>query len=264
MSTLGELRDDLSDEQGSLDDVVADLTSEQWRRATASPGWSVFDQIAHLAYFDERASLAISDPERFGRAREELVARMGTESLDDITLGPFRSLSAEALLDRWRTARQDLLRRAATLVEGARVEWYGPSMSAKSFLTARLMETWAHGIDVGDALDVTREPSDRLSHVVRLGLSTRAWSYQVRAMAVPEGTVRLELKSPRGETWLLGEERADDVVTGSAEDFCLVVTQRRHLDDTGLATGDLGRDWLLHAQAFAGAASDGPAPRGAR
>ena len=30
--------------------------------------------------------------------------------------------------------------------------WYGPSMSARSFVTARLMETWAHGMDVADAL----------------------------------------------------------------------------------------------------------------
>ncbi len=150
---------------------------------------------------------------------------------------------------------------AATLTDDDRVAWYGPSMGSKSFLTARLMETWAHGQDIVDAVDADRPATDRLRHIAQLGFITRGWSYLNRGLEVPAGTVRLELTGPAGDTWVFGPDDADDVVTGDALDFCLVVTQRRHLDDTALTTGELGRDWLAIAQAFAGGATDGPAPR---
>jgi uncharacterized protein (TIGR03084 family) len=134
-------------------------------------------------------------------------------------------------------------------------------MGAVSFLTARLMETWAHGTDVAEALGVTRQPTDRLRHIAQLGFMTRKWSYNVRGEELPAGTVRLDLTSPSNEQWSWGVPDADDCVSGSAEEFCLVVTQRRHVDDTSLTTGELGRDWLLKAQAFAGGPSEGPQVR---
>jgi uncharacterized protein (TIGR03084 family) len=134
-------------------------------------------------------------------------------------------------------------------------------MGAVSFLTARLMETWAHGVDVADALRVNHSSSDRLQHIARLGFMTRGWSYVVRGEELPVGEVRVDLKGPSGERWTWGDESANDFVCGSAHQFCLVVTQRRHVDDTSLETSTLGRHWLLRAQAFAGAASNGPQVR---
>jgi uncharacterized protein (TIGR03084 family) len=261
VSGIDELRRDLLAEQNSLDDVVGDLTAEQWSRATASPGWRVFDQVAHLAYFDEQASIAINDPERFRINLDEMLARAVTETFDEITLGPLRTLSSKELLTRWRTNRELLSLAASSLTDDCRVAWYGPSMGARSFLTARLMETWAHGVDVVDALDVSRKPTDRLRHVAQLGFITRQWSYVVRGEHIPPGEVRLELDGPRGDVWRWGPERAEDSIVGSAEEFCLVVTQRRHRLDTSLVTGELGAHWLQRAQAFAGAASDGPRRR---
>jgi uncharacterized protein (TIGR03084 family) len=261
VSGVLELRRDLVAEQNSLDDVVGDLDDEQWSRATASPGWSVFDQIAHLVYFDGRASIAISDPEQFRRDLEEMLARAANESIDEITLGPLRTLSSKDLMSRWRENRQLLNGAASTLTDDSRVAWYGPSMGAKSFLTARLMETWAHGVDVVDSLGVTRTPTDRLRHVAQLGFITRQWSYTVRGETPPPGAVRLELEGPRGDAWRWGPDDADDSIEGSAEEFCLVVTQRRHPSDTSLLTGELGTHWLQRAQAFAGAPSEGPRPR---
>lgn len=262
MSSVEELRGDLADEQESLDVIVRDLARAQWYRPTASPGWKVFDQVAHLAYFDKRAALALSDPEGFRRERDDVFSRAGLENIDDITLKEFRSLEPHELVMRWRTARSSLFAAADGLGDDARVEWYGPPMSAMSFLTARLMETWAHGVDVADALGVSRKPTDRLAHIVHLGVATRPWSYRVRGEDSPPGSVRVELRGPHGDIWRVGPDDADDIVWGSAEEFCLVVTQRRHLDDTLLITGELGRHWLLRAQAFAGAASMGPAPKG--
>jgi uncharacterized protein (TIGR03084 family) len=134
-------------------------------------------------------------------------------------------------------------------------------MSAKSFLTARLMETWAHGQDVVDAVGAARAPTDRLRHIAQLGVITRRWSYANRGLAVREEEVRVELAGPSGTTWTWGQDDAAASIVGAAEDFCLVVTQRRHVDDTMLVVrGDAARDWMLKAQAFAGPPTDGPRP----
>ena len=90
---------------------------------------------------------------------------------------------------------------------------------------------------------------------------TRAWSYHNRKMEAPAGEVDVALEAPSGGVWTWGPGDAADSVRGPAEDFCLVVTQRRHVDDTDLdVTGDLARDWLVLAQAFAGPPTDGPEP----
>lgn len=260
-SALDALRLDLVAEQDALDDVVANITDDEWRLMTASPGWTVADQISHLTFFDTSAATAIVDPAKFHDDLNKLIEGASSEGIDDFTLHAYRSLSAQELLSAWREARRALDDAAATLTEETRVPWYGPSMGAKSFLSARLMETWAHGTDVVEILGATRDATDRLRHVAQLGYLTRAWSYRVRGDDVPEGVVRVDLLSPSGELWSWGPDVADERVTGSAEEFCLVVTQRRHVDDTSLRYGDLGRDWLIRAQAFAGAPSEGPKPR---
>jgi uncharacterized protein (TIGR03084 family) len=253
--------DDLLAEQAALDDIVAELSDDEWRLATPSPGWDVADQIGHLTYFDGAAVQAITDPTGFNESATALIGAW--ERVDEITL--HRHLEPAALLDAWRHNRDRLAAAAGRLHDDARVVWYGPSMGAKSFLTARLMETWAHGQDVVDALGVEREATDRLRHVAQLGFITRKWTYANRQLDLPAGDVRVELVSPSGDIWLWGPGDAADVVGGPALDFCLVVTQRRHLDDTDLdVVGDVARDWLLKAQAFAGPATDGPAARGAR
>ena len=203
-------------------------------------------------------------PTAFAASASDLVAGVIAGGLDEVTLGPARAMAPGELLAQWRDARAGLLAAAAAHDPASRVPWYGPDMSLASFLGARVMETWAHGTDVADALGVEVPATDRLSHVARLGVATRAWSYVVRGDAVPEGRVRVSLTAPSGATWEYGDADADDAVTGPALDFCLVVTQRRHLDDTALACGELGRDWLVRAQCFAGGPTLGPTPRGSR
>jgi uncharacterized protein (TIGR03084 family) len=260
MGELDELRSDLVAEQEALDSIVAGLDDEEWASATPSPGWTVADQIGHLTYFDGTAATAITDPEAFAAGLEELFAAAGGIGVDTFTLDAFRARPPARQLEAWRHNRQVLAEAAAVLTDGARVPWYGPSMGARSFLTARLMEVWAHGRDIVDAVGATRQASDRLRHIAQLGYLTRGWSYTVRGETAPEGEIRLVLTGPSGQTWTWGPDDAAETVEGSAEGFCLVVTQRRHLDDTDLVVGDLGRHWLLRAQAFAGGPTDGPAP----
>ena len=264
------MRDVLADlvaEQQSLDDIMVSLTPDQWSLPTPSPGWTVTDQIGHLTYYDGTAALAIADPEAFG---DEMTTLFGNaeQSADDFTLGRYRSMTSDELLAAWRANREALATAGAGLDNDTRVAWYGPSMGAKSFLTARLMEAWAHGQDIVDAIstnggDATREPTDRLRHISQLGFITRGWTYINRGLDVPSTPVRVELTSPSGDTWSFGPDDAAESVVGPALDFCLVTTQRRHVDDTDLVvTGDSARDWMEKAQLFAGPPSDGPAKRG--
>ena len=267
---LADLLQDLLDEQASLDEIVASLGADGWELPTPSPRWSVSDQIGHLCYFDRSAAQAISDPDGFSAEAGRLMeASLATEtSGDDYTLGDFRRLGVADRLERWRQGRSDLAEAVGTLGERDRVCWYGPSMGAKSFVTARLMEAWAHGTDVCDTVGAHREPTHRLRHVAQLGYITRAWTYINRGLVPPEGDVRVELSAPSGDRWHWGDAGAagEDSVTGSALDFCLVVTQRRHVSDTALeVTGEHAADWLSKAQAFAGPPTDGPSasdPRG--
>lgn len=260
MTDVHEVAADLQAEQAALDAIVSELSDDDFAKPTASAGWTVADQIGHLTYFDGAAATAVEDPDAFKASFQELLA--APDGGDALTLGRDRS-PAEALA-AWRANRERLAAVAATLTDDMRIGWYGPSMGAKSFLTARLMECWAHGQDVADAVGRERTPTDRLRHIAQLGFITRKWSYVNRGMEAPEGDLRVELTGPSGALWVYGSDDAPQSVVGPALDFCLVVTQRRHVDDTALeVTGDAARDWMEKAQAFAGGATDGPPPRSA-
>jgi uncharacterized protein (TIGR03084 family) len=253
---------DLLDEQAVLDAIVRDLPATAWGTPTASPRWTVTDQIAHLTYFDRTAALAIREPDRWPEENERLFAAAadGDLGVDALTLSPVRGLPVEARHGAWTAGREALAAAALDLADDARVPWYGPSMGAKSFLTARLMECWAHGQDIVDALGASRAPSDRLRHIAQLGVITRGWTYLNRGEEVPDIEVRVDLVAPTGDHWTWGPGDSVNSVEGDAEDFCLVVTQRRRLDDVELEVrGDAALDWMGKAQAFAGPPTDGPA-----
>ncbi|MEM8705590.1 MAG: TIGR03084 family metal-binding protein [Actinomycetota bacterium] len=262
--TVAAVVADLVAEQEALDAVVAPLAAEEWELATPSPGWAVRDQIGHLAFFDMTAALAIDDPAGFVAHREAFIAAAfaSADAADRETLGDARAMTAAELLDHWRQQRRALADAAAACTEDARIEWYGPSMGAKSFLTARLMEAWAHGQDIVDTVGARRDATDRLRHIAQLGVITRGWTYVNRGLDIPAGEVRVTLTAPSGATWKWGPNDADASVVGTALDFCLVTAQRRNVVDTGLVVeGDVAVDWLAKAQLFAGPPSDPPTAR---
>ena len=158
---VADVLTDLVAEQDVLDAVVAQLSDDQWALPTPSPRWSVADQIGHLTYFDNNAALAITDAEAFKLTVADLLdaSARGDDATDDFTFGPVRRTSPSEILGMWREGRAALSAAAASLTNGTRIEWYGPSMGAKSFLTARLMEVWAHGKDVCDTVSAHREPT---------------------------------------------------------------------------------------------------------
>lgn len=253
---------DLKDEYDSLDDMVSILDHQGWMTVTPFYDWTIKDTISHLAFFDRAALLSTSGKEVFDAHLIELMASAATvDEIFDMANSEGNALDDEALLEWWRKERGDLLARYESSDPSEKFPWYGPPMSARSSATARLMETWAHGQDVADALKITRPGSVRLKNIVHLGYSTFGWSFVNRGLSAPSSKPVLILESPDGSIWRYGDEDSDNMVSGTALDFCLVVTQRRHVEDTGLIVkGDAASSWMLIAQAFAGPPQDSPEP----
>lgn len=249
--------DDLAAEHRALEELLVGLDEAGWDTPTAAPGWSVRDQVSHLWFFDRRALMALTDVSAFDTDRAHLMANGGTA----LSVEPGRAMSGPAMLDEWRADAEELIGVARSVDPSSRVPWYGPAMAARSFITARLMETWAHGYDVADALGVTPVPTERLRHVAHIGVRARPFSYAIRGMEMPTAEISVVLTSPSGETVSWGPEGAPDVVSGSLVEFCLVVTQRRHIADTGLRVeGPAANEWISIAQAFAGEPGEGRRP----
>ncbi|HLK46477.1 MAG TPA: TIGR03084 family metal-binding protein, partial [Acidimicrobiales bacterium] len=218
-------------------------------RPTPAPGWSVGDQVSHLAYFDDAAAASCHSSEAFTPYLEEAV-RGGTSFCDDVA-ARYRDRSPAQLRAWWASSRATMLAAMHDCAPSARVPWYGPEMSVASSLTARIMETWAHGQDVYDALGVEHPVTEALPDVVWLCARTRANSYAARGLSAPDVGVAVDVVLPGGDRVVHGE--GTEVIRGDAVEFCLVATQRRHPGDTTLeASGPAAREWLDIAQAFAG------------
>jgi uncharacterized protein (TIGR03084 family) len=246
--TIARLRAEGED----LDALVADLDPPRWRTDTPATGWTIAYQVGHLQWTDEVALLALTDPERFVRTIRR-AASAASQGYVDEEAGARAELRPTELLDRWRQGRGDLLAALAEAPPDVRIPWFGPPMKPRSLATARLMETWAHGQDVADALGLRREPTERLRDVADLGVRTRDFAYRVHGLEPPSTPFRVELRGPDGSIWAWGPQDATDRVTGDAVGFCLVVTQRRPLSDVDLeASGADATQWLEIAQAFAG------------
>lgn len=258
MPDLDRLRTDLHAEHEALDAVVAPVADDAWDVMTPAEPWTVRDQISHLTFFDRTAAMAVADPEAFAASLHE--AASDIEGYMNSPLEAARALAPSEVLHRWRVARSDMLDAFARLDGGERVPWYGPPMSPASFMSARLMETWAHGQDIVDALGLAREPSERLRHIVHLGVRARPYCYAVNDKQLPGVDVGVDVELPTGER-LVYDGSPGEMVSGPAEDFCLVVTQRRHIADTALeVSGPAAEEWMAIAQCFAGAAGSGRQP----
>ncbi|MDX2932930.1 TIGR03084 family metal-binding protein [Streptomyces ipomoeae] len=253
--------DDLCAEGDELDALVAEVPAERWALATPAPRWTIAHQIAHLAWTDRASLLAVTDESAFAREVENALLQPG----DFVDNGAEEGADTPPvqLLAEWRAGRRALADALRAAPAGARFPWFGPPMSTASMASARLMETWAHGQDIADALGVTRAPTDRLRHIVRLGVRTRDFAFGVQGLTPPFEEFRVELRGPSGELWTYGPEDATDRVTGPALDFCLLVTQRAHRTDLALrAEGTDADQWLDIAQAFAGPPGAGRTPKG--
>jgi uncharacterized protein (TIGR03084 family) len=260
---------DLTAEGDRLRAAVAGLDEDCWATPTPAEGWTVATQIAHLLWTDEVAVLAAGSLTEDGkRAWEEVVLQAidDPSGYVDKSALELAQLPPADLLARWDAGRTSLADALRAFPAGHKMPWFGPPMSPTSMATARLMETWAHGLDVYDALSSIAEvpePTDRIRHVAHLGVRTRNFAFGTHGLIPPAEEFRVELTAPSGATWTWGPDDAAQQVSGSAYDFCRLVTQRIHRDDTDLvAVGADAEQWLTIAQAFAGPPGEGRERRG--
>ena len=256
---MRQILDDLAGEHAAVDELVG---GAELSRPSGAAGWTIGDCVGHLWFFDREATKALVDPDAFADGVRRIMA--DPAGYMQAHLDEARALGDD-LPATSREQRAQLIAALGAADPGSKVPWYGPPMAPASFATARLMEYWAHGQDIADGLGVTREPTARLRHICHLGVRTRGFSYAVRGQAMPATEVHVVLDAPDGETWTWGPDDADNRITGTAEDFCLVVTQRRPLDATGLKVeGPDAAEWMSIAQAFAGGPTTTDPSRGSQ
>ncbi|MFY9764634.1 MAG: TIGR03084 family metal-binding protein [Mycobacterium sp.] len=251
MADLQQIVADLRAESDELDALVAPLPDDRWATPTPAAGWTIAHQIGHLLWTDRGALVAVTDEQAFSGLLEPAAANptgFVNAGADELAA----TAPAELLAD-WRLTRERLHDALLTVPDGRKLPWFGPPMSAASMATARLMETWAHGLDVADTLGVTRAATARLRSIAHIGVRARDYAFAVNGLPAPTEPFRVELRAPDGSAWSWGPADATQRVTGTAEDFCFLVTQRRALRDLDIgADGDDARRWLPIAQAFAG------------
>jgi uncharacterized protein (TIGR03084 family) len=229
---------DLRDEHDVLDALVAARDAAEWNTPTPAAGWSVADTIEHLW----RSELAATASLREGR--------------DPLAGGhePYAVLGPHQLLDGWRDARTATLAAFADADDRDRVPWGGRDMAAQSLATARLMETWAHGLDCFAAFGVSASDTARLRHVAWLGWKTLPHAFALARVApiTPPERLRVELLAPDGSSeWTYGPADARDLIRGPAGDWCRVVTHRCRTGQSQLVgRGPLAAQALDVARAF--------------
>ncbi|QGG42979.1 TIGR03084 family metal-binding protein [Aeromicrobium yanjiei] len=259
MTVLDEILSDLTAESLQLDQWVAGLPADGWAAVTTPEGWTVAHQIAHLHWTDSTSLAAIVDPDEFGRIM--LAAAEDPFGFIDTATEEMALLPPEDLLVVWREGRVELDAALRGVPDGEKIPWFGPAMNPASMATARIMETWAHGHDVAEALGITVPESSRAKHVCHIGVRARPYAYLVRGEQDPGVDIRVELTGPDGDLWTWGPDDAAERVTGSGHDFALLATRRRHLDDVDVrAEGEHAAHWLTIVQAFAGLPGADPVP----
>jgi uncharacterized protein (TIGR03084 family) len=251
MADAGPIVDDLRAESDELDALVANLPENHWQTPTPAPGWTIAHQIGHLLWTDRVALTSVTDESAFGGLLREAAA--DPAGFVDAAAEVEAQRPGGELVDDWRTTRRRLHDELLNVPSDRKLPWFGPPMSPASMATARLMETWAHGLDVADALGARRKASSRLQSIAHLGVRTRDFAFAVHGLPPPKEPFHVELSAPDGPPWRWGPEDAAQRVTGSALDFCYLVTQRRPLAELDIvAVGADAQRWLTIAQAFAG------------
>ena len=253
---------DFRDECDALHAALENAPAEAWAEPTQFKGWTFDDVLGHLYFFDHASEIAARSREEVQALFRDIFQASATGvSLIDYSRRWLDGCAGSALLERWRTQYQRLADIYGAFEPDRRLAWAGPDMSARSFMSARQMETWAHGQAIFDALGIDRVEHDRVRNIAVMGVNTFDWTFKVNRRDVPAAKPYLRLTSPSGALWEWNEPSTVERVEGSAVEFCRVVTQTRNVLDTSLAvTGEIARQWLASAQCFAGPPESPPAP----
>ncbi len=252
---------DFQDESDALFGLISELDEQELGRETLFKGWTINDIVIHLHFGNKLADLTLSSEEQYQVFRGDYQRmRDGGTTTADATRQLLDGLTGTALREAWHERYLETAQHYATADPKARVKWVGPDMSVLSCITARLMETWAHGQAVYDLLGVERVDQDRIRNIVVLGVNTFGWTFVNRGEDVPEHKPYVSLTGPSGDVWAWNDPSDADRIDGTATEFCQVVTQTRNIADTSIKTrGDTAQRWMSVAQCFAGPPREPPA-----
>ncbi len=254
--------EDFREESQALAKVLESLSEADFDQPTQFKGWSIDDVVGHLHMFNVAALKSLEGDAAFDAFFAPIAAMLAEgKTLREAQYPWLDGLRGRALMADWQTTCETLADAFSTTDPKARLKWAGPEMSALSSVTARQMETWAHGQEVFDTLGLTRIEQDRIRNIAHLGVATYGWTFVNRAETVPEPAPHVRLTGPSGAIWEWNTPQEDNAVIGSAVEFAQVVTQVRSVQDTTLQTrGPAAQRWMDIAQCFAGPPEDPPAP----
>lgn len=256
---------DYCDECNALYALLTPLSDDAFAYSTLFKGWTINDVLGHLHMYDQAAVITLDDDNAYtafdGPTLEALVRGV---PLTTYTAQWLDGLKGRALLQQWHEFAGEVARRYAELDSDKRVVWGKVRMSARSCISARLMETWSHGQAVYDRLGKIRDEHDRIKSIAFLGVNTFGFSFTNRKLEPPAEKPFVRLVAPSGAIWTWNAPDVQSSVEGSAVEFCQVVAQTRNVADTKLVIkGDAATRWMAIAQCFAGLPREPPHP-GAR
>ena len=158
--------DDLIAEASTIDALVQDFTEEDWNRQAAyCDTWTLKDVITHIAFFDYCAAELLC-----GRGESvNAVADAASEQDEHYHVLAYRDKSGAEILNWWREQRTIMCDKFMELGPKGRVPWAAgiPPMSVRSLASARLMELWAHSVDIYDALGIDPVVKERITSTPR-------------------------------------------------------------------------------------------------
>jgi len=219
---MREILADLVAEQQALDQLLQRAPDRDWKRQTPAEGWTVQDTISHLAASEERALRAIAGDRKLAA---EIKAAGGVDPFNQSGVEAGRSKRPQEVIEWWRHSRAAVVEALSRTPRQARVSWYAGTMGARTFATTRLMETWAHGLDIVAALEREVADTARLRHIAWLGWKTLPYAFS-RAGEKYKEPVRVELVGPGYARWVFGPEDSEQVIRGQAGDWCRLVVHR--------------------------------------
>ncbi len=242
---MREILSDLVAEQQALDQFLQRISLRDWKKPTPARGWTIQDTISHLADSEEFAAATLTgeaDLERFRSAPD-------LDALRQEAVERGRKMRPQDVIEWWRGGRARVVEPLSRMKASQRIDWIEGSMSARTLATTRLMETWAHGLDIYAAVDAEVEDTPRIRHVCWLGWKTLPYAFKMAGEDyVP---IRVEVIGPGYVKWVYGPEDTDQLIKGSASEWARLAVRRIGLDEVRLrATGDAAQRALEVVRAY--------------
>jgi uncharacterized protein (TIGR03084 family) len=252
---------DFREESDALFALLDMLSEAHWSRATQFKQWTPNDIVAHLHIGNYAADLSLQSADAFAALARTMAEARRTGRRRDAAHEWLGGSKNRELMLRWRNYYREMSDRFALAEPKRRVKWFGPDMSVLSSISARLMETWAHGQAVYDLCGQTRRDHDRIKNIAIIGINTFGWTFSNRGMEPPGVRPNVRLIAPSGALWEWPQPSSDDLIEGMATEFCQVVAQTRNIADASLrVTGTTATAWMAFAQCFAGPPENPPPP----